>query len=112
MEKELVEWQEKKYLEQEYGAQSDINDLRELLKLDEYNDIYYIDVLGRYEEFDYFTDYISFLNTVKKIIINGLSENKTVKKKYIWLKNYYNDVINNLNISNKEQLRISDDITA
>ena len=42
VEKEVVDWELDNYRKQTYEAKYDIEDLMELLKKDEYNDIYYI----------------------------------------------------------------------
>ena len=94
VEKEVVDWEKDNYRKQLYGSNSDINDLEELLKRDEYNDVYYIDILRQRQEVDYFDDFIAMLHKVHSTIIDGLNNNsKTVVMKYIWLKNYFNDVI-------------------
>ena len=94
VEKEVVDWEKDNYRKQLYGFDSDIKDLEELLKKDQYNDVYYIDILRQRNEVDYFQDFISMLHKVHSIIIDGLKDhNKSVVMKYIWLKNYFNDVI-------------------
>lgn len=96
VEKETVDWEKDNYRKQLYGADYDISDLDSLIKRDEYNDIYYIDILKQKQELDYFEDYISLLYTIKNVIITGLKvKSKEVKMKYIWLKNYFNDVVTN-----------------
>jgi len=94
VEKETVDWEKDNYRKQLYGADYDISDLDSLIKRDEYNDIYYIDILKQKQELDYLEDYIPLLYTVKNIIVTGLKvKSKEVKMKYIWLKNYFNDVV-------------------
>ena len=94
VEKQTVDWEKENYRKQIYGADYDILELESLIKRDEYNDIYYIDILKQRQELDYFEDYISLLYNLRKIIIDGLSiHKKEVKMKYIWLKNYFNDVV-------------------
>lgn len=94
VEKEVVDWEKDNYRKQLYGSNSDINDLEDLLKRDEYNDVYYIDILRQRQEVDYFDDFIAMLHKVHSTIMDGLNNNsKTVVMKYIWLKNYFNDVI-------------------
>lgn len=94
VEKEVVDWEQDNYRKQTYGAEYDIEDLKRLLKKDEYNDIYYIDILRQGQELNRFEDYEQLLRNVRKTIISGLkNKNKSVVMKYIWLKNYYNDII-------------------
>ena len=94
VEKELVDWEKENYRNQIYGAEYDINDLESLLKRDEYNDIYYIDILRQRQELDYYEYFEELLHSVNSIIRDGLNnKNKAVKMKYVWLKNYYNDVL-------------------
>ena len=97
IEKETVDWEKENYLKQLYGANYDISDLDSLIKRDEYNDIYYIDIFRQNQELDYPEDYIQLLQNVKETIEIGLkSKSKRVKTKYIWLKNYFNDTITHL----------------
>ena len=94
VEKEVVNREKDNYRKQIYGSRSDINDLESLLKRDEYNDVYYIDILRQPQEADYYENFITMLHKVHTTIIDGLSnKNKSVVMKYIWLKNYFNDVI-------------------
>lgn len=94
VEKEVVDWEKDNYRKQIFGAEYDIDDLNNLLKRDEYNDVYYIDILRQYQEIDYAEDFITILHKVHSTIIDGLShKSKPVVMKYIWLKNYFNDVI-------------------
>lgn len=94
VEKELVDWEKNNYRKQIYGAEYDISDLESLLKRDEYNDIYYIDILRQRQELDYYEYFEELLRSVNSIIRDGLTnKNKAVKMKYVWLKNYYNDVL-------------------
>lgn len=113
VEKDLVDWECENYRNQLYGAEFDIADLHSLLKEDEYNDIFFIDILSQQNELDLIEDYEILLQRVREIIINGLSNNKNNKSvvmKYIWLKNYFNDIllkyptINYLQIENSEQI--------
>lgn len=113
VEKELVDWEKENYKKQIYGAQYDINDLESILKRDDYNDIYFIDILRQGQEFDYNQYYEDLLFSVNSIIKKGLkNKNKAVKMKYIWLKNYYNEVLltyphlNHLLIDNEESENI------
>mgnify|MGYP002510084474 FL=1 len=94
VEKELVDWEKENYRQQKYSAKFDIDDLMSLLKKDDYNDIYYIDILRQKQELDYFEDYELLLRNVRQTIDNGLkNNNKSIVMKYIWLKNYYNEII-------------------
>lgn len=94
VEKEVVEWEKENYRKQLYGFDSDISDLEGLLKKDQYNDFYYIDILRQPQEVDDFEDFVIMLHKVHSTIIVGLNNNnKSVVMKYIWLKNYFNDVI-------------------
>lgn len=94
VEKELVDWEQENYRKQKYSAEYDIEDLMSLLKKDDYNDIYYIDILRQKQELNYLEDYELLLCNVRETIIKGLkNRNKSIVMKYIWLKNYYNEII-------------------
>ena len=94
VEKEVVDWEQDNYRKQVYGAEYDIDDLMHLLKKDEYNDIYYIDILHQDQEVDQTEEYEIILRKLRTTIITGLkSKNKSVVMKYIWLKNYFNDIV-------------------
>ena len=94
VEKELVDWEQENYRNQMYGAEYDIYDLMSMLKKDDYNDIYYIDILRQDQELNRFEDYEQLLWSVRKTIVSGLkNKSKSVVMKYIWLKNYYNEII-------------------
>ena len=94
VEKDLVDWEEENFRKQLYGADNDIDDLKSLLKKDEYNDIFYIDVLRQENELEFVEDYEYLMERVRATIICGLQDkSKSVVMKYIWLKNYYNDII-------------------
>lgn len=96
VEKETVDWEKDNYRKQLYGASYDISDLDSLIERDKYNDIYYIDILKQRQELDYLEDYISLLYNLRNVIVDGLnSHKKEVRVKYIWLKNYFNDVVTN-----------------
>jgi len=70
--------------------------LDKLLRVDEAG-LYSIDYLrASLEELDDgFSGWITFLESHKRLICNGLSEatNKVVKRKYFWLMNYHNEVV-------------------
>lgn len=58
---------------------------------------YYLDILRQDSELsDYGDEYYNWLGTVRKIIVEGLNSNMTDKRvyaKYVWLKNYFNEVV-------------------
>lgn len=97
VEKDVVDWEKENYRKQKYGSEFDIQDLDGLLKRDDYNDVYYIDILKQYQEANYLEDFEMMLYNVHSTIIDGLkNKNKSVVMKYIWLKNYFNDTISSL----------------
>lgn len=96
VEKEVVDWEKENYRKQLYGSEYDIEILESMLEKDKYNDIYYIDILRQGQELDHIEDFETLLRKVRDTIISGLkNKNKSVVMKYIWLKNYYNDIITN-----------------
>lgn len=58
---------------------------------------YYLDILRQDSELsDYGDEYYYWLENVRKIIVGGLNDNmadKRVYAKYVWLKNYFNEVV-------------------
>lgn len=62
----------------------------------------YIDNIAQYQEFEE-DEYDIFLDDVRDIIISGMSVlDDSIKEKYIWLKDYYNSVIDTYGITYKK----------
>ncbi len=106
VEKDVVDWATSDPREEEVHY---LGELEGLLKSDVYNDISYIDILNRNVNEISTNSYLSLMRKVKAIIEEGLkNKNKEVLKKYVWLKNYYNNIINHSSFRVKDDLRISE----
>lgn len=106
VEKDVVDWATSDPEDDEVHY---LRELEGLLKSDVYNDISYIDILNRNVNEISNNSYLSLMRKVKVIIEEGLkNKNKEVLKKYVWLKNYYNSIINNSRFRDKDELRISE----
>lgn len=75
-----------------------------LLKEDE-DGLQFIDFLSPYHQFDDFEEYCWLLGKIKELILTGMNSdnNLSVRQKYIWLKNYFNNTLDQL-IINSESL--------
>lgn len=70
--------------------------LKKLLCKNNNEDLYYLDYLSQYDEFDDEEQYIDLILKVKKFIVDNLNYNKDndpILEKYIWFAEYYNNVI-------------------
>lgn len=76
----------------------ELNYILKLLKKDD--NYYFLNYISQFEELDYPEDeYYYWLKNIRKIIIDGLKENKDTKviKKYRWFLNYFNNFISDKN---------------
>ena len=72
-----------------------LHDIYCLLKKDNVDNLYIVDMLKQDSELNWYgNEYYSWLSDMREIIVEGLNNDKlSVKVKYQWLKNYFNDVV-------------------
>lgn len=103
IEKELIDWETQNYhavanYSIDYGI-----DLNLIVRKDGYTDVFYIDTF-RYIADTSYAKSNSLYESIKTLIIEGLdNNNKAVRMKYAWLKNYFEEATNQI-IGYQEQL--------
>lgn len=77
------------------GDKSDDKRLKNLLRKDADENFYYLDYLKKEELFKSSDDYSIMLQRTEGIIQDGkLSEEESIRQKYVWLERYYEAVLN------------------
>ena len=69
--------------------------IERLIRKDKKTGLWYLDYLSQCDELDYpEIDYYDMLESIRKVIVNGLdNDDKYVRKKYKWFRKYFNHVL-------------------
>ena len=83
------------YIKGIHGDSDAVKEIFKLLRRDS-DGLFFIDILNQSQEVFPEKRYFEWLTRIREIIIKGLdNKNLYVKVKYQWLRNYYNEIVNN-----------------